>query len=66
MPENTIAQNLPIFYTCGPQSMITDVNGTTQNVSTKVAPTLGASPNTSQLNAPTDIIVEETIGAQHY
>jgi hypothetical protein len=66
MPDNTIAQNLPIFYSCGPQSMITDLGGTTQNVSTEVSPVIGTPPNTSQLNAPTDIIFEAAIGAQSY
>lgn len=65
MPENTIAQNLPIFYTCAATTLITDVGGTTQNVSTESNPP-GTPPNTSNLNAPTDIIFQTAIGAQHY
>ena len=65
MPENTIAQNLPIFYSCGATTLITDVGGTTQNVSTESNPP-GPLPNTSNLNMPTDIILETAVGAQHY
>lgn len=65
MPDNTIAQNLVIFYPCGATSMITDVGGTTQNVSAQSNPP-GPLPNTSNLNAPTDIIFDTSIGAQHY
>lgn len=73
--ENTIAQNLVISYPCGAPSMETvifDSNGgrpktyNTYPVSTEVAPTLGNPPNTSQLNAPDSIILEQTIGAQSY
>ncbi len=65
MPENTIAQNLPIFYSCAASTLITDVGGTTQNVDTRSSPP-GTPPTTSNLNAPTDIIIETAIGAQHY
>ena len=65
MPENTIAQNLPIFYTCAASTLITDVGGTTQNVSTQSNPP-GPLPNTSNLNAPTDIIIQTVEGAPHY
>lgn len=65
MPENTIAQNLPIFYTCAATTMVTDVGGTTQNVSAQSNPP-GPLPNTSNLNAGTDIIFETAVGAQHY
>ncbi len=73
--ENTIAQNLVISYPCGPQQLETVIFDSlggrpktynTYSVSTEVSPVIGPAPNTSQLNAPDSIILEQTIGAQSY
>lgn len=68
MPENTIAQNLPIFYSAGPYTLTTAtvVGGPAVNVPTESSP-LPAAPTTTSLQSdPNALIVNEAVSAQHY
>ncbi len=68
MPENTIAQNLPIFYSAGPYTLTTTptIGGAAVNVPTESNP-LPAAPTTTSLQSdPSALIVNEAVGAQHY
>ncbi len=68
MPENTIAQNLPIFYSAGPYTLTTTTTpgGAAANVQTESSP-LPAPPTTTSLqDNPNALIVNEAVGAQSY
>jgi hypothetical protein len=63
MPENTIAQNLPIFYSAGPYTLTTPAGVT---VATQSNPAVAPPSTTSEQDNPNNVIVGEAVGAQHY
>lgn len=63
MPDNTIAQNLPIFYSCGPTLLKTPAGVT---VRTQSNPAVAAPSTTSLQDQPNNVIQEVVIGAQSY
>ena len=68
MPQNTIAQNLPIFYSAAGYTLTTTAKpgDATVNVPTESSP-LPAPPTTTSLqDNPSALIVNEVVGAQHY
>jgi hypothetical protein len=63
MPENTIAQNLVIFYPCEAPQLKTH-SGTV--IATQSNPEPAPPSTTSLIDDPTAIVQESVIGAQHY
>ena len=63
MPENTIAQNLPIFYSCGPTLLKTPAGVT---VATQSNPAVAPPSTTSLQDTPNLMLQEVVVGAQHY
>lgn len=63
MPENTIAQNLPIFYSAGSYALKTPAGVT---VATQSSPAVAAPSTTSLQDNPNTVIVSEAVGAQRY
>ena len=63
MPDNTIAQNLPIFYSCGPTLLKTSAGVT---VATQSNPAVAPPSTTSLQDNPNAVIQEVVVGAPHY
>lgn len=63
MPENTIAQNLVIFYPCEATVLKTH-DGTT--ISAQSSPEAAPPSTTSLIDNPTAIVAETVIGPQSY
>ena len=68
MPQNTIAQNLPIFYSAAGYTLTTatTVGGAAVNVPTESSPLPAPPTTTSLVSNPSALIVNEVVGAQHY
>lgn len=63
MPDNTIAQNLPIFYSCAATTLKTPAGVT---IATQSNPAVAPPSTTSLADNPTQILQETVVGAPHY